>query len=249
MSQKLLFLRSLLFLTILYPFTLVWATLCLLTFFLPYKMRFHLAACWNKSVVWLVKIICGIRYQIIGHENMPDEPVVVLSKHQSAWETIFLLYTMRRPIIFVMKKELLRIPFFGWTLKLLCMIPIDRQHGTRAFRKVIEQGKKRLAEGLWIVIFPEGTRTAVGEKIKYRNSGTRLAIETQAKVVPIALNSGECWPRNSFIKKPGLITVSIGRPISPEGRSPDEMMSEVETWIESEMHRISPHAYQDTTRP
>lgn len=195
--------------------------------------------------VWLAKSICGIRYQIIGYENLPDEPVVLLSKHQSAWETIFLLYTMRRPVVFVMKKELLRIPFFGWTLALLRMIPIDRSYGTKAFRQVIEKGRKRLAEGLWIAIFPEGTRTAVGEKIKYRNSGTRLAIETQAKVVPIALNSGECWPRNSFIKKPGTITVSIGPPISPDEKSPDEMMSEVENWIESEMHRISPHAYQN----
>lgn len=248
MSKNMLFLRSLLFLSILYPFTLIWATICLLAFFLPYEKRFHLAACWNRTVIWLAKCICGIRYQIIGYENLPDEPVILLSKHQSAWETIFFFYTMRRPIAFVMKKELLRIPFFGWTLALLHMIPIDRSHKTSAFRKVIERGRKRLFEGLWIVIFPEGTRTTVGEKIKYRNSGTRLAIETQTKVVPVALNSGECWPRNAMIKKPGLITVSIGKPISPEGKSADDMMSEVETWIESEMHRISPHAYEHTSQ-
>ncbi|MCM1129232.1 MAG: 1-acyl-sn-glycerol-3-phosphate acyltransferase [Alistipes senegalensis] len=244
MSKKLLFFRSFLLVSILCPVTLIWATICLLTFFLPYKIRFLLASSWNRVAIWLFKYICGIQYQVTGYENLPDEPVILLSKHQSAWETIFLLYAMRHPTVFVLKKELLRIPFFGWTLMLLNMIPIDRSQGARAFRKVIEQGKKRLAEGQWIVIFPEGTRTAVGEKIKYRTSGTRLAIEAQKKVIPIALNSGECWPRHSFIKKPGKITVSIGTPISPEGKSPEEMMSEVETWIESEMRRISPHAYQ-----
>ena len=244
MSKKLLFFRSFLFLSILSFFTFIWASICLLTFFLPYRIRFNLAICWNKTIIWLAKSICSIQYQISGYENLPDEPIILLSKHQSAWETIFLLYAMRRPVVFVMKKELLRIPFFGWTLALLRMIPIDRTHGTQAFRKVIEKGKERLKQGLWITIFPEGTRTAVGEKIKYRNSGTRLAVETRTKVVPVALNSGECWPRNSFVKKPGTITVSIGSPISPEGHTPDSMMSEVEAWIESEMHRISPHIYQ-----
>jgi 1-acyl-sn-glycerol-3-phosphate acyltransferase len=209
-------------------------------------MRFYLASSWNRVIIWLAKCICGVRYQVIGYENLPDEPIILLSKHQSAWETIFFLYAMPRPLVFVMKKELLRIPFFGWTLGLLRMIPIDRIQGTKAFRQVIEEGKKRLAEGLWIAIFPEGTRTAVGEKLKYRNSGTRLAIETQTKVVPVALNSGECWPRDSMVKKPGLITVSFGHPISPEGKSPDGMMSEVEIWIETEMRRISPEAYQET---
>ncbi|MDL2283843.1 1-acyl-sn-glycerol-3-phosphate acyltransferase [Oxalobacter sp. OttesenSCG-928-P03] len=246
MSKNLLFLRSLLFLTALYAFTLVWGMICLLAFFFPYRARFRLATCWNRTVIWLAKCICGIRYQVIGSENLPDEPVILLSKHQSAWETIFFLYAMPKPLVFVLKKELLRIPFFGWTLTLLRMIPIDRSHGAKAFRKVIDEGRKRLREGLWIIIFPEGTRTAVGEKAKYRNSGTRLAIETKTKVVPVALNSGECWPRNSIIKKPGLITVSIGHPISPEEKSPDDMMLEVENWIESEMHRISPHAYRNT---
>lgn len=248
MSNNMLFLRSLFFTLTVYVFTPVWAVICLMAFFLPYKMRFYLITCWNKTVIWLAKCICGIQYQIIGQEHLPDEPVILLSKHQSAWETIFLLYCMPRPLVFVMKKELLRIPFFGWTLALLRMIPIDRSHGTQAFRKVIEKGKKRLAEGLLIGIFPEGTRTEVGKKIKYRNSGTRLAVETHTKVVPVALNSGECWPRNAFIKKPGIITVSIGHPISPEGRTPDDMMQQVEIWIESEMHRISPHAYRNTAQ-
>jgi len=248
LSKGRVFLRSFLFLFLLYSFTLVWALLCLLAFFLPYKMRFYLASCWNRGVIWLAKTICGIQYQITGYENLPDEPVILLSKHQSAWETIFLLYAMRRPVVFVLKKELLRIPFFGWTLSLLRMIPIDRSHGAKAFRHVIDKGRERLRQGVWITIFPEGTRTGVGEKIKYKNSGTRLAIETQTKVIPVALNSGECWPRNSFIKRPGTITVSIGPLISPEGKSPESMMSEVETWIESEMCRISPHAYPNTNQ-
>lgn len=213
---------------------------------MPYKARYSLAKCWNASVIWLAKVICGIQYEIIGQENVPKEPAVFLSKHQSAWETIFLFYALGTPIIFVMKKELLKIPFFGWTLGILRMIPIDRDHGTRALRTVIEHGKDRIKKGLGIVIFPEGTRTAPGEKLKYRNSGTRLAIETKTKVVPIALNSGECWPRNSFIKIPGKITVSVGPAISSKERTADNIMNDVETWIESEMRRISPHAYQNT---
>jgi 1-acyl-sn-glycerol-3-phosphate acyltransferase len=167
----------------------------------------------------------------------------VLSKHQSAWETIFLLPNMPRPLVFVFKKEILYIPFFGWAMALLRMIPIDRSQGKHAFKHVVRHGKRRLADGQWIIMFPEGTRIPVGQAGKYKSGGTRLAIETGAVVVPIAHNSGECWPKNSFIKRPGLVTVSIGKPISPEGQTPDGMMQQVENWIESEMRVISPHAY------
>ena len=174
---------------------------------------------------------------------MPDVPSILLSKHQSAWETIFLISVAPKPLSFVLKKELLYIPFFGWALALMRNIPIDRSQGVSAIRQLVRKGSQRLKDGQWVVIFPEGTRTAVGKKGKYLNGGSRLAMESRAPVVPIALNAGECWPRNSFIKKPGMITVSIGKAISPEGLTADELMKEVESWIESEMHRISPDIY------
>jgi 1-acyl-sn-glycerol-3-phosphate acyltransferase len=154
-----------------------------------------------------------------------------------------MLPNMKRPLVYVFKKEILYIPFFGWGMALLRMIPIDRKQGKNAFAQVVKHGKRRLADGQSIIMFPEGTRIPVGQKGKYKSGGARLAIETGAVVVPIAHNSGECWPKNSFIKRPGLITVSIGKPISPENHTPDSLMQEVENWIESEMRVISPHVY------
>lgn len=239
-----LFLRSLTFTILVALLTIVWAFVCMLVAPLPYNKRYWVTARWNVTVIWLGKVLCGMRYQIKGVENLPDEPVVLLSKHQSAWETIFYLMYMPRPLVFVFKKELHYIPFFGWGLALLRMIPIDRSKGKDAFAHVVIQGKKRLANGQWIIMFPEGTRIPVGEKGFYKGGGARLAIETRATVVPLAMNSGDCWPKNSFIKKPGLITVSIGKPISVEGKTAVELMQEVEAWIESEMRVISPQNYQ-----
>jgi 1-acyl-sn-glycerol-3-phosphate acyltransferase len=151
---------------------------------------------------------------------------------------------MKRPLVFVFKKEILYIPFFGWGMALLRMIPIDRKQGKNAFSQVVKIGRRRLADGQWIIMFPEGTRIPVGEKGKYKSGGTRLAVETQTVVVPIAHNAGECWPKGSLIKRPGLVTVSIGKPISPENHTADSLMHEVENWIESEMRVISPHVYK-----
>jgi len=237
-------LRSLLFYLILAFVTPVWACICFLALPLPYNQRYFITSRWNVFTIWLAKVICGVRYRIKGYENLPDAPVVLLCKHQSAWETIFILYSMPRPLSFVLKKELLYIPFFGWALGALRVIPIDRKQGMKALRQVNDQGKKRLDEGQWVIMFPEGTRMPVGERGKYRSSGTKLAIDSGALVVPIAVNSGECWPKDSFVKKPGLITVSIGKPILSQGRKPDEMMEQVEEWIESEMRVISPHVYE-----
>jgi 1-acyl-sn-glycerol-3-phosphate acyltransferase len=238
-----LFLRSLLFAVLMAILTVVWSLACVLFAPFPYARRYYLTARWNVIVVWMAKIICGIRYEVKGFENFPDAPAVVLSKHQSAWETIFLLQMTPRPLVFVFKKSLTYIPFFGWGIALLRMIPIDRSKGRDAFAQVVVQGRKRLADGQWIIMFPEGTRIPVGETGKYKNGGTRLAVETNTVVVPIAHNAGECWPKNSFIKKPGLITVSIGKPISPENLDSSELMAKVENWIESEMRVISPHVY------
>jgi 1-acyl-sn-glycerol-3-phosphate acyltransferase len=244
MSRFILFLRSLLFASVMVVVTIIWACLCLLAAPLPYTKRFYITTRWNVFIVWLAKVLCGIRYQVKGYENLPDAPVILLSKHQSAWETIFLLYAMPRPLVFVLKRELNYVPFFGWALALLRMIPIDRSKGKDAFAQVVVQGKQRLADGQWVIMFPEGTRIAVGEKGKYKGGGARLAVETRAPVVPIAVNSGECWPKNSFIKKPGLITVSIGKPIMPGEMTAPELMQQVENWIESEMRVISPGVYR-----
>jgi 1-acyl-sn-glycerol-3-phosphate acyltransferase len=239
MSRTTLFLRSILFMLLMAAATLVWAPLCFLFAPLSYNRRYYMTVRWNVFVIWAAKVVCGIRYQVKGYENLPDAPAIVLSKHQSAWETIFYCFTMPRPLVYVFKKELTYIPFFGWGIALMRMIPIDRGKAKDAFAQVVEQGRKRLADGQWIIMFPEGTRIPVGRKGKYKGGGARLAVETNTVVVPVAMNAGECWPKNSFIKKPGLITVSIGKPISPEGLTAMELMQQVENWIESEMRVIS----------
>ncbi len=243
MTRFILFLRSLTFTILMAVLTIIWAFVCMLAAPLPYNQRYWTTARWNVAVIWLAKVICGVQYQVIGEENFPDEPVILLSKHQSAWETIFYLMNMPRPLVFVFKKELHYIPFFGWGLALLRMIPIDRSKGKDAFAQVVEQGRKRLASGQWVIMFPEGTCIPIGQKGFYKGGGARLAIETNVAVVPIALNSGDCWPKNSFIKQPGLITVSIGKPISSDNKTAAQIMQEVEAWIESEMRKISPQNY------
>lgn len=244
MRNLTLFLRSLLFTLVMIVTTVVWSLVCILAAPLPYSGRYWVTSRWNVFITWCAKALCGIRYEIKGWENLPDTPAILLSKHQSAWETIFLLQAMPRPLVYVFKKEILYIPFFGWGMALLRMIPIDRSQGKNAFAQVVRNGRKRLAQGLWIIMFPEGTRIPVGKAGKYKSGGARLAVETQTVVVPIAHNSGECWPKGSFVKRPGLVTVSIGKPISPENHTPDSLMQEVENWIESEMRVISPHVYR-----
>ena len=241
-----LFLRSLLLALVMLVVTPIWACLCFLAAPLPYNQRFYVTSRWNVFVIWAARHICGIQYQFKGFENLPDAPVILLSKHQSAWETIFLLCSMPRPLIFVFKKELLYVPFFGWGLAMLRMIAINRSKTRDAMAQVIATGKKRLADGQWVIMFPEGTRTQVGKQGAYKGGGAYLAIGTATPVVPIAVNSGDCWPRNAFIKKPGMITVSIGQPISPEGHNAQSLMREVEKWIESEMRVITPGAYKES---
>lgn len=244
MKNLSLFLRSLLFMTVMTIFTPVWTCVIVLSLPLPFRQRYWVASRWNAFAIWLARTVCGIRYRVKGYENLPDAPVILLCKHQSAWETIFMIFGMPRPLSFVLKKELLYLPFFGWALAMMRMIPIDRKQGLRALRKVTALGRQRLANGQWIIMFPEGTRMPVGQKGKYHGSGAKLAIDTGALVVPIAVNSGEFWPKNSFIKKPGVVTISIGKPISPDGHTQDSLIRQVETWIESEMRIISPYVYR-----
>ena len=232
------FIRSLLLLIYFVIFTVPYAIACFIAFpFMRADNRYWMAAGWCASTLHVVRWLNGIRYRIEGFENLPDGPAVLLSKHQSAWETLAFPALMPRPLCYVFKRELLYVPFFGWALGMLKMVHIDRKEGKYAFNSVIKQGKARMAEGAWVIMFPEGTRTPTGKQ------GPRFAIASGAPVVPIAHNAGRVWPRNSFIKYPGIVTVSIGKPIETTGLTPDEVNTRVETWIEAEMRRIDPAAY------
>lgn len=240
------FLRSIFYFIIWWSFTFFWGFVCLLTCWLPFKGRYKIASIWAWVTIGLAKIICGINYQIKGTENFPDGPVILLSKHQSTWETLFMMLVLPKPVSFVLKKSLLYIPFFGWVLAFMRMIPIDRNKRTNAFRQMIHVGSERLKNGHWIIIFPEGTRVPPGTQGNYQNGGAMLAIRTKAQVIPVALNSGECWPKTTIVKTPGTITLSFGKPIATEGKKAEELTKEVKTWIESEIRNISPDLYSDT---
>ncbi len=241
-------LRSIALFICMLVFTPFWATLCFLAFpFMSAAKRYELARVWNKVVVFLAEKICGIQYEVRGMENiqtMLDQPVILLSKHQSAWETIAFLAFMPKQLCFVFKRELLWIPFFGWALGLLRMIHIDRSKGAAASLSITSQGKKYLAQGLWIIIFPEGTRTPVGAQTTYLKGGARLASATNAWVIPVAHNAGHFWPKNSFLKHPGKIIVSIGPAISSADKSAGQVHQATEDWIEAEMRVIDAPAYK-----
>lgn len=201
---------------------------------------------WFRLVVWGSRVILGVQVRVTGLEHLPQgasSRAVLLSKHQSTLETLLLPTLMPNPLAFVFKRELLRIPFFGWSMARLDMIHIDRGSRTVAMKQVIAQGKALLAQGTWIIMFPEGTRMPRGAKGTYQTAGTRLAVDTGAPVIPIAVTSGRCWPRKGFIKHAGVVDVSIGPPIASTGREPKELMREVEAWIEAEMRRLDPDAY------
>lgn len=238
-----LVMRSLLF----HAFQLVtvvpWALLCLLWAPAPLSWRYRFTVVWPRMVIAAARVLVGIRHEVRGLHNLPDAPVILLSKHQSTWETLFFPSYLPRELCYVFKRELLYLPFFGWGIGLLKMIHIDRRRGGDAFEQMVAQGTRKLAEGRSIIIFPEGTRTRPGSRGRYRSGGTRLAVRTGAAIVPIAVNSGELWPRKALVLRPGTITVSIGAPIAPAGREADSLRSEVEGWIEAEMRRLSPHRY------
>ena len=201
---------------------------------------------WFRVVIWGTRVFLGVRVEVSGMEHLPlgqTTSAILLSKHQSALETLLLPTLISHPLAFVFKRELLRIPFFGWSMARLDMIHIDRESRAQALKQVVSQGKALLEQGVWIILFPEGTRIERGQQGTYQTAGTRLAVQAGAPVIPIAVSSGKCWPRKGFIKYPGVVQVSIGRPIASVGREPKELMREVEAWIEAEMRRIDPEAY------
>ncbi|MDW8323477.1 MAG: lysophospholipid acyltransferase family protein, partial [Burkholderiales bacterium] len=226
-----IFLRSLLFAVLLVAITVPYGTIAPLFRPLPPLQRYRAVSYWWRAVVWLARVVLGIRYRVEGLEHLPQGPCVVLAKHQSAWETLA-FPTFMPPLAYVLKKELLRIPFFGWGLAMASPIAIDRAAGRQALHILEREGRDRLAKGFWVVVFPEGARMPPGQKGRYNVGGAWLAVKAGVPVLPVAHNAGRLWGRRAFLKRPGLVTVVIGPPIPTVGREPAEVMAEVETWIE-----------------
>ncbi len=232
-----LLLRSLLFQFGMSLSTLLYAIPSALSRVLPFPQRYRFISSWSRFNLWWLKLSCKLDFKIIGLENIPEQPAIILCKHQSAWETLALQQVFPAQV-WVLKRELLWIPFFGWGLAALEPIAIDRSSGHKAIRQIIDQGRARLNDGRWIVIFPEGTRIPPGETGRYGIGGAVVAEKTQATVIPVAHNAGYFWPKRGFIKQPGTITLSIGPAINSEGKTAEEIREQAKQWIETECQRI-----------
>lgn len=217
--------------------TPLYAVIAILTFPFPPITRYRLISGWALIMLWLLRVLCGIRMEVRGADNIPAPPCVILCKHQSAWETMA-LQKVFPPQVWVLKRELLWLPFFGWGLAMTSPVAIRRSNGRAAIKQLLSQGKQRLAQGFCVVIFPEGTRIPYGQRGKYKSGGAQLAVASGAPVVPVAHNAGKLWGKNSFLKFPGVITMSIGQPIDPQGLKADEINQRVEQWIETEITHL-----------
>lgn len=232
------YLRATLFYFGIYSFlSLIVGTSPLLLLF-PYRWRYFHLTRWGSFVTWWLKITCNLDFRVEGAENIPETPTIVMAKHQSAWETIAFQQVFP-PQTWVLKRELLWLPIFGWGLALMHPVAIDRKAGKKALKQVIEQGTQRLKKGLWLIIFPEGTRTSPGEHKRYAIGGAMLAERSGYPVLPVCHNAGEFWGKSSFIKKPGTITMVIGKPIDPDGMRANALNQQVEEWIETTYQRIT----------
>ena len=229
-----LFIRSLLFTSLQVITTVIFSLLGVLLWPLPFEWRYKVVSKWARLNLWLLEIICGVSYKIEGLENIPDEPCVIMCKHQSAWETLALQIIFPQQV-WVLKRELLWIPFFGWGLAALNPIAIDRSAGRKALGQVVEQGKERLSSGSWIVIFPEGTRIPMGEIGRFGIGGAKLAVESGASVLPVAHDAGKAWPKKGFIKYPGQIKMVIGEKIAVNDYTAAELNKQVYQWMEGQM--------------
>jgi len=242
-------LRSLLYVLWLLVTVVPWAVMVLaVSVFQRGPPLYWLVVGWLRLTMLGSRYICGIRARVQGMQHVPTAAqgtaaVVLAPKHQSTWETFALPTLMPHPLAYVFKRELLYIPFFGWAMGRLDMIHIDRSKRAEAWAKVAAQGQRLMSEGVWVIMFPEGTRTTRGSQGTYKSGAARLAVATGTPIVPIAVTSARCWPRKSFLLRPGVIDVSIGAPIESVGREPDALMREVEAWIETEMRRLDPEAY------
>ncbi len=252
MAYTIAFIRSLLHMLWMMLTVIPWGTFVVIAslFVSPTRM-YWMCAGWLKCAMWGLKVICGVSWRVSGLENLPqgdEEGAVLLCKHQSTMETFLLPCIMPHPLAYVFKRELLYVPFFGWSMARMDMIHIDRSKRSEAFNKVVAQGKRLMGRGVWVIMFPEGTRSPRGQKGNYKTGGTRLACETGRPVVPIAVSCAKHWPRKAFVKTPGVIDVVIGPQISSAGRAPEEMMREVEDWIEAKTRELDPMAYNPASR-
>lgn len=234
-----IYIRSVLFFLLAIVTTILFGIFVLPLCFMRFEWGYDSARGWGTAMLWLARRICGIDYTVRGSENVPAHPCVAMSKHQSAWETVFILSMLPRAV-WIIKKELVWLPVIGWVLYALKSIAIDRKSGKRAVEQIEEQGRDRLAQGLWISIFPEGTRVAPGKRGRYGIGGASLAAKTGTPILPIAHNAGECWRRYAFLKYAGRVSVSIGPLIPTAGREPGAVIADVENWIEAEMLKLPP---------
>jgi 1-acyl-sn-glycerol-3-phosphate acyltransferase len=233
--------KSLFFTAYMMVSALLFGGIMTLLFWAPYSTQFSIARSWARMQFWVLDKVCGLSFSVEGRERIPSGNHIVMCNHTSAWETIaqFMIFP---PQVWVLKRELLWIPLIGWGLKLLRPISINRGAGHRAVNQVVEQGKARLADGLWIIIFPEGTRVVAGESRKYGVGGALLATTTGRFVVPLSHNAADFWVRRGIVKKAGTIRVIIGEPISAAGKDPRQLNDEVRQSIEAGLARISAQA-------
>ncbi len=242
MAPPVIALRSALFFLAALVITPPYALLSWMVWPLPARLRYRIVTSWSHLIVHLARTLCGIRWEIRG--TVPTSgPYIVLAKHQSAWETLF-FQLLLPPQVHVLKRWLIWLPFFGWGLATLSPITIERAPGARTLRRLLEQGRLRLRDGFWVIVFPEGTRVKPGEQGSYRPGGAWLASKTGVPVLPIAHNAGELWPKNGFIKYPGSITVSIGPPIAARDIETDRLLESASSWIEREMTTLPPARYR-----
>ncbi|GGY21613.1 lysophospholipid acyltransferase family protein [Paludibacterium paludis] len=246
-----LLIRNLLYWLVVVFITPVFFVLLMISLPLPRRRRHIFGVTWAMTLLWTLEHVVGLKWRVIGAENIPDTPSVICSKHQSGWET-FALQKIFPYQIYVAKRELLWIPLFGWGLAAMNPITINRSDRARSNQQIIEQGRERLSHGFWITVFPEGTRVPPGVPGKYKLGAARIATTLGMPLVPVAHNAGEFWARNAFLKHPGLITVVVGKPILPvDGATPESMMAEASAWIEarqSEIGGTGPNAHPGQKR-
>lgn len=237
-SRLVLILRAIPFWTLFLINTLIVGIIIVACFATPLSFRYKLKRVWIRNNMFLMEKICGLRYRVEGARNIPEKPVIIFSKHQSAYETI-VLAEIFRPVAWVLKRELLWIPIFGWALALVAPTAINRKAGSRAIDQVVKEGCRSLHNGRWVVIFPEGTRTAPGSQPSYRIGGGILAVKSGFPVLPVAHNAGEFWARGSLLLWPGEVVFSIGPVIHTDNKKPEEIMQQAQNWIETKMGEIS----------
>ncbi len=230
--------RSLIFYVGMWIFTVPFAFITMFSFFISPLKRNKFISIWAKSILFWLKITCNLSYKVTGIKNIPKQPCIIFSKHQSAWETLALQEIFPSQV-WVLKKELLMIPFFGWGLAMTSPIAINRSSGRKALNQILEQGLDRINKGFFVVIFPEGTRTKPKEKRKYHIGGSSLAVYSKRDVIPVAHNAGYYWPKNSLIKKPGEIKINIGPPIKCQELKANEINNKAKSWIEKTVLKLN----------